>query len=108
MLYGFPFVDLGSGGSVRGMIAALDELIPRLPPDAKIVPGHGPVSTVADVRKFVRTLEEIVRTVDQAKAAGKTADQMKEEKLLEPWAAWGKGFIKAEAFIDTVLKDAAQ
>ena len=106
--YGFPFIDQTSGGTVRGLIAALDELVPRLPKDAKIVPGHGPVSTVEDVRKFTRTLEEIVAAIDKARAAGKTAGQMKQEKLLEPWAAWGKGFLKADDFIDVVLKDPAK
>ncbi|MBS2021230.1 MAG: MBL fold metallo-hydrolase [Deltaproteobacteria bacterium] len=104
--YGFPFIDLNSGGSVRGMIAALDTLVPQLPKDAKIVPGHGPVSTIDDVKKFARTLEEIADTIDKAKKAGKTAEQMKKEKLLEPWTpAWGHGFFKADAFIDLVLKD---
>ena len=45
---------------------------------------------------------------DRARAAGKTAGQMKQEKLLEPWAAWGKGFLKADDFIDVVLKDPAK
>ena len=30
--YGFPFIDLASGGSVEGMIAALEEVVPKLPP----------------------------------------------------------------------------
>src|SRR5579863_5584834 len=42
--YGFPFVDLAGGGSVSGMIAAIDQIIPKLPPDVKIIPGHGPIS----------------------------------------------------------------
>src|ERR1700756_1122156 len=42
--YGFPFIDLGGGGSVEGMIAAMDEVIPKLPADVKVIPGHGDLS----------------------------------------------------------------
>src|SRR2546430_2519802 len=38
---GFPFVDLDSGGSVRGLIGALDEVLPQMPPDARGIPGPG-------------------------------------------------------------------
>src|SRR5216683_8015019 len=61
--YGFPFIDIDSGGSVRGMIGAIDELLPQIPPDAKIIPGHGPLSTVADLKKFRNRLDEIVALV---------------------------------------------
>jgi cyclase len=30
--YGFPFIDLGGGGRVEGMIAACEEVIPKRPP----------------------------------------------------------------------------
>jgi glyoxylase-like metal-dependent hydrolase (beta-lactamase superfamily II) len=103
--YGFPFVDLNSGGSVRGMVAALDELIPQIPADAKIIPGHGPVSTLADVKKFRGTLDEIVALVAKNLKAGKTVEQMQKENLLAPYAAWQGGFLKPEQFLETVVKD---
>jgi cyclase len=103
--YGFPFVDLNSGGSVRGMVAALDELIPQIPADAKVIPGHGPLSTVADVKKFRSTLDEIVALVAKNLKAGKTVEQMAKENLLAPYAAWQGGFVKPEQFIATVVKD---
>jgi cyclase len=103
--YGFPFVDLESGGSVRGMIAAIDELLPQIPPDAKIIPGHGPVSTVADLKKFRGTLDEIVTLVARGLKNGKTVEQMQKEKLLAPYAAWDGGFVKADQFIATIARD---
>jgi cyclase len=103
--YGFPFVDLDSGGSVRGMIAALDEVLPQIPPDAKIIPGHGPLSTVADVKKFRGTLDEIVALVARGLESGKTVEQMQKEKLLAPYASWNGEFVKADDFIATVARD---
>lgn len=57
--YGFPFIDLASGGSVQGMIAALDEVIPKLPADVKVIPGHGKISTLDDVREYLKMLWSI-------------------------------------------------
>src|SRR5262249_46251966 len=44
--YGFPFVDLASGGSVKGLVAALDRMIKELPADVKVIPGHGKISGI--------------------------------------------------------------
>jgi glyoxylase-like metal-dependent hydrolase (beta-lactamase superfamily II) len=103
--YGFPFIDLDSGGSVKGTIAALDEVIPQIPADAKVIPGHGPLSTVADVKKFRQQLDEIVVLVERGLKSGKTVEQLQKEKILAPYAAWDGGFIKPDAFIATVAKD---
>src|SRR4051812_11363117 len=48
----FPFVDLGSGGSVEGLMAAVDKVLSQVPADAKIIPGHGPLSDVAGLKTF--------------------------------------------------------
>jgi len=106
--YGFPFVDLDSGGGVRGMIAAIDEVLPQIPPDAKIIPGHGPVSTVADVKKFRNRLDEIVALVARGLKSGKTVEQMQKEKLLAPYEDWNGGLLKADQFIAVVARDLTQ
>ena len=106
--YGFPFVDLDSGGSVRGMIGAIDELLPQIPPDAKIIPGHGPLSTVADLKKFRNRLDEIVALVARGLKSGKTVEQMQKEKLLAPYEDWNGGFLKADQFMATVARDLRQ
>ncbi len=105
---GFPFVDLSSGGNVRGLLEALDSLLPQIPKDAKIIPGHGHVSTVDDLRKYRSSLEEMVAVVAKAQKAGRTVEQMKADKLLAPWAAeWGKGWVKEDGFIETIAQDLA-
>jgi cyclase len=103
--YGFPFVDLDTGGSVRGMIGAIDELLPQIPLDAKIIPGHGPLSTVADLKKFRNRLDEIVALVARGLKSGKTVEQMQKEKLLAPYEDWNGGFLKADQFIAVVARD---
>src|SRR4029077_18539712 len=63
--YGFPFIDLASGGSVDGMIAAMQEVIPKLPPDVKVIPGHGKISNLDDVREYVKMLIETRAAVEK-------------------------------------------
>jgi cyclase len=104
--YGFPFIDLRSGGSLKGLIAHLDRLIPELPADIKIIPGHGNVSTVEDLKKFTATLKEVTATVEAEVKKGKKPDDMKKAKILAKWdAAWGQGFIKTDSFIDMAYQD---
>ena len=101
--YGFPFIDVSSGGSVQGMIKACEDAIANLPADVKVIPGHGEVSSVAEVREFVTMLKDTSAVVEKALRAGKTAEQMKAAKLLAPWSArWNGEFISADAFIDTL------
>jgi cyclase len=103
--YGFPFIDLGSGGSVDGMIAALEEVLPKLPADVKIIPGHGPLSKVADVERFITMLKETRAAAQKEIKAGKTLEQMKQEKVLEPWSKWSGSFISSDAFLETLYND---
>jgi cyclase len=102
---GFPFVDFASGGSLRGELAMLEELLPRLDEQVKIIPGHGPVSGKKDLQEYVAMLRETFAVVDAARKAGKTAEQMKKEKLLAKWDSWGKGFIKPDMYLDEVLAE---
>jgi glyoxylase-like metal-dependent hydrolase (beta-lactamase superfamily II) len=104
--YGFPFVDAASGGSVRGLIAAIDKVIPQLPPDVKIIPGHGKVSTIDDMKKLSATLKDCVKLVQAGVRKGKTLEAIQQEKPLAKYDDdLGKGFIKADAFVETIFKE---
>jgi glyoxylase-like metal-dependent hydrolase (beta-lactamase superfamily II) len=103
--YGFPFVDTGSGGSVSGMIAGLEKALAMVPSDVKVIPGHGPLSTATDVRKFIDMMKETRSLVADAIKEGKSVEQMKQDHLLEKYESLGKGFIKTDAWIDVLNAD---
>jgi len=103
--YGFPFVDLGSGGGVEGMIAAMEQVAAQLPPDVKVVPGHGPISNLDDVRRYVTMLKDTMAVVDKGIKAGKTLDQLKQENVLAPWQKWNGDFITSEQWLVTLYND---
>jgi glyoxylase-like metal-dependent hydrolase (beta-lactamase superfamily II) len=100
--YGFPFIDVESGGSINGMIEAVEQVISQLPPDVKVIPGHGPVSSLDDVRAYLGMLKETRDTVRKALKDGKTLDQMKQAKLLEPWKKYSGDFVNEDVFLETL------
>ena len=99
----FPFVDLNSGGSVKGLIANLTNLIAQIPADAKLIPGHGPVSTLDDLKTYRQTIVETTDIVRQGITGGKTLEQLKKEGLPAKYASWGTGFIKTDRWIETIF-----
>jgi glyoxylase-like metal-dependent hydrolase (beta-lactamase superfamily II) len=103
--YGFPFVDVANGGGISGMIAGVEKVLTMVPEDVRIIPGHGAISTPADVRKYVEMLKDTRALVAKAAADGKTADQMKSDHVLSKYESLGTGFIKTDAWIDLLLAD---
>jgi cyclase len=103
--YGFPFIDLAAGGSVEGMIAAMEEVMPKLPADVKVIPGHGNISNLDDVRTYVKMLIDTRAAVEKGVQQKKTLDQLKQEKVLAPWQKWSGDFVTTDAFIETLYND---
>jgi cyclase len=104
----FPFVDLSSGGSVTKLIESLDVILGQIPADARVIPGHGPVTGVAELRGYRDMLDGVVAAVRKGLASGKTVEQMQKEKVLAPWEDWGKGFVKTDTFLAVVAEDLAK
>jgi glyoxylase-like metal-dependent hydrolase (beta-lactamase superfamily II) len=100
----FPFVDLESGGSVEGLVKNIGELVNKIPADAKLIPGHGPISTLDDLKSYHRMLQQTTEIVRKKIAAGKTLDQIKSEGLPDEWKPWGEGFIKTDRWVETIYK----
>lgn len=100
--YGFPFIDVDSGGSVNGMIDAVERVIAQLPPDVKVIPGHGPVSNLDDVRTYLKMLKDTRDVVQHSLGEGKSLAQMKQEKILDAWKKYSGEFISEDAYLETV------
>jgi glyoxylase-like metal-dependent hydrolase (beta-lactamase superfamily II) len=101
----FPFIDLRSGGSVRGLIANLEKVIPQIPAGAKLIPGHGPISNVDDLKTFLSMLKETTALVQAGIKAGKSLEQLNKEKVLAKYDNWSWSFIKTDQFTETLYTD---
>jgi glyoxylase-like metal-dependent hydrolase (beta-lactamase superfamily II) len=100
--YGFPFIDVSAGGSVQGIIDAMEKTAAQLPADVKVIPGHGALSNLDDVRAYTKMLKETSAAVQKALKEKKTLDQMKQAKILAPWEKFSGSFINTDAFIETL------
>ncbi len=97
----FPFIDLGSGGSVDGMIAAVNRAIEISTPDTRVIPGHGPMATVTDLIAYRDMLVDVRGKVAAGIGAGRNLAQIQESR---PAASYGMagGFIKPDQFVEAV------
>lgn len=98
----FPFVDLNSGGSVPGLIKNIGSLIQMIPADAKLIPGHGPVSTISELRDYHNMLIETTLIVRGHMKDGKSLAEIKAAGLGEKFKEAGSGFINQERWIETI------
>lgn len=96
----FPFVDLGSGGDVAGLLKNIEAAVKMIPDDAKIIPGHGALATKADLEKFRDMLVETTTLVTKAIAEGKSVADVKAAGLPEKYKDWGSGFINASRWLE--------
>ena len=98
----FPFVDRSSGGDVRGVIAAANKVLAMADDQTKIIPGHGPVASKAELVAYRDMLVAIVGKVDTAVKAGKSLDEVKAMKPADGFGVNPSGFITADRFIEMV------
>ncbi len=98
----FPFVDASSGGNVRGVIAAADKVLAMADDQTKIIPGHGPVASKADLQQYRDMVAQIVSRVEAGIAAGKALEQIKAERPADGFGVKPDGFITADRFVETV------
>ena len=100
---GYPFIDLSSGGSIDGLIAALDRGLALSDAETLIVPGHGKVGDRAALQAYRDLLHAARERIAALKAAGKTREQAIAAAPTAEWdEAWGKGFIKPAQFVGFV------
>lgn len=105
---GFPFIDLSSGGSVEGLIAAVDRVLAMADANTKLIPGHGPLSTRANLEKYRAMLVAIRDRIGGALADGQSLDQVLAARPTREFdQAWGQGFIDPEQFVRTVYRSLA-
>lgn len=93
-----PFIDLSSGGSIDGLIAAADKGLAWSNEATRIIPGHGPVATRAELAAYRAMLVDIRSKVAAGIRAKRTLAQIQAAK---PAAAYGMadGFIKPDQFV---------
>jgi cyclase len=98
--YGYPFIDLSSGGSINGFVNTLDKLLTLLDDNSKVIPGHGELATKADVKAVRDVIADIRDQVAAALKKGKKPEDIAALGITDKYeAAYGKGFLKGKDFV---------
>lgn len=101
----YPFVDVSSGGTFDGFVGAAAKVLGMTDNSFKIIPGHGALSTKADLKVWQDMLVEIRASVKKAVDAGKTLDAIQKMNLTAKWdGKLGKGNIKPENVVEFAFK----
>jgi glyoxylase-like metal-dependent hydrolase (beta-lactamase superfamily II) len=104
----YPIIDLASGGSIDGMIHSVDRILARTDAQTKIVPGHGPVATPADLQDYRDMLVQVRQRIKDLIATGKTMDEViKAAPTRDFDIRWGSGYVTAKVFTEMVFSSLA-
>lgn len=99
----FPFIDVGSGGSIDGLIAAIGRGLDMAGPRTRIIPGHGPVTSKDEMAAYRAMLIDVRGKVAAGMQAGRTLQQIQAER---PAARYGMpdGFQKPDEFVKAIYE----
>src|SRR5690242_19614416 len=108
--FGYPFADQANGGSIRGMIDAVDLIEKVAGPDTTLVPGHGTLVRKNDLLGYRAMLVDILGKVQKLRDEGKSLDEVLTANLTAPYDGTTLGDTKQskDRFISEVydeLKD---
>ncbi len=98
-----PYIDLNSGGSAKGLLDAAEKTLKLTNATTKIIPGHGPVASQADLIAYRDMLKSIIGAVDMGIKAKKSLIQIQAMKPAAKWEVAG-AFISGDAFVEAVHK----
>lgn len=105
----YPFIDLSSGGSIDGVIAAADKALFIVGDYTKIIPGHGGLSNKQELQQYRRVIKNFRDNVEDLVQQGKTLEEIKELKPgKETDEAYGGGFISPDRFIEIIYNSLTQ
>lgn len=101
---GYPIVDSSSGGTYEGFIAAADRVLAVADDATKIIPGHGPLMTKADLVAWRDMLVKVRDRIAALAAQKKTLDEIKAAKPTAEFDAKHEGMIKPDVLVETIYK----
>jgi cyclase len=101
----YPFIDESSGGNIHGMIAGAARGLALADSSTKIIPGHGPLATKADLQRYHDVLVAARDAIAPLKAKGLTeAEVVAQHPTAATDATWGKGFMNPATFNGIVYR----
>jgi cyclase len=85
--YGYPFIDPQHGGTFKGVLQALDEVMKLAGPKTTLVPGHGTIIHAADIAPYREMILDVQAKVHQMVRDGKSLQDVLAAKLTSRYDA---------------------
>ncbi|WP_066343813.1 MBL fold metallo-hydrolase [Geminocystis sp. NIES-3708] len=105
----YPFIDTGVGGSVQGMIKAIDKILLLCDDQSIIIPGHGEIASPKDLMAFQDMLKTVNERVKEGITKNMTLSDLIEAKTLADLdETWGKGFLNSNQFLTIAYNGLSQ
>lgn len=101
----FPFIDLNSGGSVKGYLANVKSIANTFPKDIKIIPGHGDLTDMNGLIDYIAMIEFSIERVEKAIAKGLTQEQVIKQGIGEKYKNLTWNFIPEDKWLTTLYTD---
>ena len=96
----YPFIDEGTNGSIGGTIRASEKALSLAGPSTKVIPGHGPLGTKAQLQAYRDMLSAVRDKVAALKAGGASEQEVIAKKPTAEFdAAWAKGAASPDMFV---------
>lgn len=89
--FGYPFADQANGGSIQGMLEAVDLIEKIAGPNTTLIPGHGTLVKKKDLLPYRAMLVDILAKVRKLRNEGKSLDQVLAANLTAPYDATTEG-----------------
>lgn len=90
----YPLVDLDSGGTINGIIGAMDVILAIIDEETRVIPGHGPIADKDDVLEYKEMCIALRDRVTQMKKNGMSLEEVIAARPTadfdEKWNAWGE------------------
>ena len=103
----YPYIDLDSGGDIDGLIANVTMALGMVDEATQIIPGHGAVSSKANLESYHNILVTLRDRVKKAREEGKSLEEVQKMGLSKEWdATHGQGFINADKIVEFIYKSA--
>lgn len=100
---GYPFIDRDSGGSVQGMIDAVERGLKIAGDGTKIIPGHGELSDREGLETYHGMLTTITERVRGRMERGESLEEIQASGVTSDYdERWSGDFIDAERFVSFV------
>lgn len=101
----FPFVDGPNGGRLKGMITAVNRILEIADENTRIIPGHGPLANLEDLKAYRAMLETAFQRLSKLRDQRLTLEQVIARKpLADLDPIWGKGIFTADQWIAVVYE----